>query len=274
MTSPSQDVECPECNGVGYSTESGHGCDGSNEMCSRTCPVPVQRQCEFCGGSGVVEVAAPIPNEPSDDIKTGKPIETSFDRTRREVQSHETSDMKPKSFRGDGKPIYDSISGEPSDSPKPTQDDVFKFVTDPETIKRAAEGSMQKRQEVIDRSAIGDEPVFSKALLEYYWGKDWPGLKSHYSDGTPVKPENRGYPKWERYSDEQKEEILGLHRLIEEQTKLARIDERAKVWYDTVTSYRPTIDLSANAFSANFAAKHQERLADLEASIKERSEDE
>jgi len=50
------EADCPECNGLGYTTESGHGCDGSDEDCSRSCPIPVQVQCEYCGGAGLVEV--------------------------------------------------------------------------------------------------------------------------------------------------------------------------------------------------------------------------
>lgn len=37
-------LECPNCGNKG--TLAGHGCDGTEEDCKRTCPVPVQ--CEFC----------------------------------------------------------------------------------------------------------------------------------------------------------------------------------------------------------------------------------
>jgi hypothetical protein len=48
---------CDNCGGDGYTvgstTESEHGCDGTEEMCQRTCPIPVevpyQQPCELCG---------------------------------------------------------------------------------------------------------------------------------------------------------------------------------------------------------------------------------
>lgn len=53
-------MDCPDCDGRGWDTEveSAHGCDGTPEGCAATCPVPVQVQvqCEYCGGSGEVEV--------------------------------------------------------------------------------------------------------------------------------------------------------------------------------------------------------------------------
>ena len=44
------EAECPFCRGHGWTTGSAHdpNCDGS----CRNCPVPVQEQCEFCGGAG------------------------------------------------------------------------------------------------------------------------------------------------------------------------------------------------------------------------------
>lgn len=47
---------CVVCGGAGYivttGTETGHGCDGSQESCDATCPVPipvpVQEQCQWC----------------------------------------------------------------------------------------------------------------------------------------------------------------------------------------------------------------------------------
>ena len=47
---------CPECNGEGWysGSEAGHGCDGTEEDCQRTCPIQIQIQvgCEMCGGTG------------------------------------------------------------------------------------------------------------------------------------------------------------------------------------------------------------------------------
>ena len=40
-------LECPNSNNCGNKgTLAEHGCDGTEEDCARTCPVPVQ--CEFC----------------------------------------------------------------------------------------------------------------------------------------------------------------------------------------------------------------------------------
>lgn len=58
-----RDVEfedCSNCQGDGWTlgigVESGHGCDGTDEVCAVTCPVPVQVQiqeeCDECGGHG------------------------------------------------------------------------------------------------------------------------------------------------------------------------------------------------------------------------------
>lgn len=50
---------CRQCGGDGYyvSTTSGHGCNGTQEDCNRSCPVPVpvQEPCEMCEGTGQVE---------------------------------------------------------------------------------------------------------------------------------------------------------------------------------------------------------------------------
>jgi len=58
---------CPECFGNGWvsGSEAGHGCDGTEEDCQRTCPVQIQIQvvCDFCGGTGYVtppEDVAPV----------------------------------------------------------------------------------------------------------------------------------------------------------------------------------------------------------------------
>jgi RecJ-like exonuclease len=48
--------KCPFCGGDGWYQETGseHGCDGTEEMCIETCPVPVpiQVQCQACEGTG------------------------------------------------------------------------------------------------------------------------------------------------------------------------------------------------------------------------------
>lgn len=38
--------ECSNCGGCGYTVDQGHGCDGSAEHCSVTCPIQVQKQCD------------------------------------------------------------------------------------------------------------------------------------------------------------------------------------------------------------------------------------
>ena len=49
---------CPQCNGLGWysGSEYGHDCDGTEESCSRNCPIQVQVQvgCEMCGGTGQI----------------------------------------------------------------------------------------------------------------------------------------------------------------------------------------------------------------------------
>ena len=47
---------CPQCGGSGADgVRAEHGCDGTEEMCARTCPVPVQEMCSCCGGGGTVQ---------------------------------------------------------------------------------------------------------------------------------------------------------------------------------------------------------------------------
>lgn len=47
---------CPNCDGKGWVSgiEAGHGCDGTDEDCARTCPIPLQTQegCGECEGKG------------------------------------------------------------------------------------------------------------------------------------------------------------------------------------------------------------------------------
>lgn len=49
---------CPNCDGNGWvlGSKADHGCDGTDEVCNRICPVQVQIQigCDYCGGSGLV----------------------------------------------------------------------------------------------------------------------------------------------------------------------------------------------------------------------------
>lgn len=54
-------VECPDCEGDGWYTAAEHDprCDGSCDFC----PVPVQRECQTCGGSGRVPGGVQTPEE-------------------------------------------------------------------------------------------------------------------------------------------------------------------------------------------------------------------
>jgi hypothetical protein len=49
---------CPECGGAGAvsGTEAVHGCDGTEEMCLRVCPIPQEtmEQCQRCETTGWV----------------------------------------------------------------------------------------------------------------------------------------------------------------------------------------------------------------------------
>jgi len=49
---------CGECKGDGWysGSEAGHGCDGTEEGCARTCPIEIQIQvgCEQCLGKGKI----------------------------------------------------------------------------------------------------------------------------------------------------------------------------------------------------------------------------
>lgn len=50
-------LPCPRCDGSGLidDTRSDHGCDGTDEDCNRTCPipVPVQDSCAACSDGQV-----------------------------------------------------------------------------------------------------------------------------------------------------------------------------------------------------------------------------
>ena len=52
------EISCSKCGGCGYTTEIGYEhspyCDGTDEVCSRNCPiqVPVLVDCDHCNGSG------------------------------------------------------------------------------------------------------------------------------------------------------------------------------------------------------------------------------
>jgi hypothetical protein len=50
---------CGGCDGQGWysGTSAGHGCDGTEEDCARSCPIPIQIQvpCSECGGTGFIE---------------------------------------------------------------------------------------------------------------------------------------------------------------------------------------------------------------------------
>lgn len=56
-------VSCDRCQGQGWieGSTSGHGCDGTDEDCARSCPIQVQTQehCDQCGGSGLMRPTPP-----------------------------------------------------------------------------------------------------------------------------------------------------------------------------------------------------------------------
>jgi len=58
---------CPSCFGQGWVeiSVSEHGCDGTDEMCARVCPVEGrgQAECEMCEGTGSVWIL-PAPAQP------------------------------------------------------------------------------------------------------------------------------------------------------------------------------------------------------------------
>lgn len=43
---------CHNCGGAGWTQESGHACDGTEESCLANCPVGIQAMCEMCEGAG------------------------------------------------------------------------------------------------------------------------------------------------------------------------------------------------------------------------------
>lgn len=55
-------MKCPTCEGEGWvlgtGYTSGHGCDGTDEVCAQVCPVPepiqIQELCFDCRGTGSV----------------------------------------------------------------------------------------------------------------------------------------------------------------------------------------------------------------------------
>jgi hypothetical protein len=61
------------------------------------------------------------------------------------------------------------------------------------------------------------EPTISELVLAHYWGKDW--LETYGA-----------YPEWNRYDDEQKEEVLELQALIDTACVEAREDGKDFQW--------------------------------------------
>jgi hypothetical protein len=50
-------IPCRTCGGDGWTVEPGHALECWGNNCERNgCPVPVQVQCNPCGGTGEVEV--------------------------------------------------------------------------------------------------------------------------------------------------------------------------------------------------------------------------
>ena len=81
---------CPECGGSGSisGTESAHGCDGTEEVCLRTCPIAieVEEKCDYCDGWGWIpeqlEEAETGKHEDSNDSEQ-KTSESGVDNFRR-----------------------------------------------------------------------------------------------------------------------------------------------------------------------------------------------
>lgn len=65
--------KCNQCGGDGYyvGTTSGHGCNGTQEDCDKTCPVPIpiQEPCDLCEGTGRVEEGKNSPEITQKEIK-------------------------------------------------------------------------------------------------------------------------------------------------------------------------------------------------------------
>jgi hypothetical protein len=52
---PIEEINCPKCNGDGYTSEHDPRCNGTN--CLHLCPIQVQ--CEFCQATGKIKIIAP-----------------------------------------------------------------------------------------------------------------------------------------------------------------------------------------------------------------------
>lgn len=54
-----------------------------------------------------------------------------------------------------------------------SQDDLIKFIDDPENIKKAVEGSMEKRQAVMDSQGLEGEDDLKDTITSIIYGADW-----------------------------------------------------------------------------------------------------
>jgi hypothetical protein len=63
---PEKEIDCPDCNGTGYTYEHHKKCDGSCSL--GLCPV--QKQCEKCFGTGLIPLAAVKPEKRGCDTCT------------------------------------------------------------------------------------------------------------------------------------------------------------------------------------------------------------
>ncbi len=53
------EIDCPYCDGKGYTVRPIHVCGGNIEFCQQRCPEAERRECFTCGGSGIIEIEPP-----------------------------------------------------------------------------------------------------------------------------------------------------------------------------------------------------------------------
>ena len=52
----SEEIACPDCNGMGWYSGYGHDCGGDDSLCTYRCPIQTQEYCETCKGNTTVIV--------------------------------------------------------------------------------------------------------------------------------------------------------------------------------------------------------------------------